>query len=67
MEKIQELITFLQVIILISGAGRITFCCIAMQSAEDDSQYKRRIKNVLIFIVITLCFSEFMETILGYF
>lgn len=67
MEQIQELTTFLQGIIIASAVGRIAYCCIAIQSAEDDSQYRRRIKNVLIFVVISICFAEFMETIFSYF
>ena len=42
-------------------------CCIYMSMDEDPTPYKRRIRNVLIFIVVAECASGVLSIALRYF
>ena len=67
MKEINGLITLLLIIIPIGAAMRITACCICMANTEDQSSYKHRIKNVLIFVVFAESISGILHAILSYY
>lgn len=68
MEKINQMITFLQVIIPLGGAARIVYCLAVMSmDGEEQSSYKKRIRNILVFIVLAECASGFLRMAAHYY
>lgn len=68
MENIKALITFLQIIIPIGGAGRIAFCINARSADPDEAQsYTVRARNVVIFIILADTIGGLMKLAFNYF
>lgn len=68
MEKINQMITFLQVIIPLGGAARIIYCLAVMSvDEEEQSSYKKRIRNILVFVVLAECASSFLRMAANYY
>lgn len=68
MEKINQMIAFLQVVIPLGGAARIIYCLAAMSADEDgQASYKKRIRNILVFIVLAECASGFLRMVARYY
>lgn len=67
MKEINGLISLLLIIIPTGAAMRIAACLICMANSEDQSSYKRRIKNVLIFVVLAESVSGILHAILSYY
>lgn len=67
MDEILSLTTLFQIIIPIGGGMRIVACLIYMSAAEDSTSYKRRIRNVLIFIALAECIAMIYRGSLSYF
>lgn len=67
MEKLQELITFMLVLIPLAGAVRGVQCCMMMAAAEDTSQYKRRLINLGIYIILAETVVGIISLLLSYY
>lgn len=68
MSKIQDLITFLQVLIPSGVVARVIYCCAAMHANDDEMKsYKARIINALVFIILAETISGLLKVIIGYF
>lgn len=68
MEKINQMIAFLQMVIPLGGAARIIYCLAAMSADEDgQASYKKRIRNILVFIVLAECASGFLRMVARYY
>lgn len=67
MDDILDVIVFFQILIPAGGLMRIAACYNYMSVEEDPSPYKRRIRNVLIFIVLSECISSILHVTLSYF
>ena len=67
MSEIVELTRLLQLLLPLAGGVRITACCIYMSMEEDPAPYKRRIRNVLIFVAAAECVSSVLSIVLRYF
>ncbi|MET0017995.1 mercury transporter [Oscillibacter sp.] len=67
MDDILSVIVLFQILIPIGGGMRIVACLIYMSAAEDPTSYKNRIRNVLIFIVLSECIGSILHVVLGYF
>lgn len=46
---------------------RILFCLLVMAFQEDRESYKKRIFNVLVFIVVAECISGILYMVIRYF
>ena len=65
---IQELINAILVIIPLGGAARIIFCGVSMmQNDEKRPEMKRRIINVLLFIVFAEAAAGIIDIVYHYF
>lgn len=67
MDEILSFIVLMQVLIPVGGVMRIAACYNYMSVEEDPSPYKRRIRNVLIFIVLSECIGSILHVALSYF
>lgn len=68
MEQIQELISFLQILIALGGAARGVYCAILIAPKDEEAEsYKKRLKNLLIFLVLSETVGELIKTVIGYF
>jgi len=67
MDEILSFTVLLQILIPIGGGMRILFCLIYMSVEEDPVAYKKRIRNVLIFIVFAECIGVAFRVALSYF
>lgn len=68
MSEIQDLITFLQVLIPAGVILRTIYCCAAVYANdEEEKSYKARIKNALVFVVLAETISGLLKVIIGYF
>lgn len=53
MQQVSQLITVLLILLPLAAAARIVYCLIAMSTDHsDDGSYKRRIRNILIFLIL---------------
>lgn len=68
MNEIQMLITILQVLIAVGAAARIGYCCVMMNSdeEEDPKVYKVRIRNVLVFTVLAETIGGILQIVQNY-
>jgi len=66
-DTLYEIRSFLLVLLPIAAGARAVFCFIAQATAEDPSQYKKRLINLLIFLVFAETIVAFLPMILGYF
>lgn len=67
MEFIQDLTVFLLILVPIGAAARIAACMIYMQMEEDPMPYRKKIRNVLIYAVVSECIIGLIPGLLGYF
>lgn len=67
MKEINGLISLLLIIIPAGAVMRIAACCICMANSEDQSSYKRRIKNVLIYVALAESISGILHMVLSYY
>ena len=67
MEDINEISAVLMALITVGTTARLTFCLVAMSSSENGDQYKTRMKNAVIFLVLANSFLGITNTILSYF
>jgi len=67
-DKIKDLIAFLQVLIPIGAAGRIMYCLGVMQVDSDEEQsFKTRSRNVLIFVILAETIGGLVQVVISYF
>lgn len=67
MDQLNDLISFLLLLIPIGGAMRIAACLVYMNLEEDSAQYKKRIKHVFYFIVLAECFTGIFKAVVSYY
>lgn len=68
MEQIQKLIAFLQILVGIGAGYRGVQCAILLSAGDDDApSIKKRLRNLLIFSVLSETISGFINVVLGYF
>lgn len=68
MEQIQQLITFMLIIIPAGAAARIGYCLVVLaMDSEEERSYKVRIRNVIIFTVLAETIAGLLKVILNYF
>ena len=67
MDTIQDLIVFFLIIIPVGAGMRIAACLNYMQMDEDSTPYKKRIRNVLIFLVLAESISSTLYAVLSYY
>ena len=67
MDTIQGIIRLLQILIPAGGAVRILLCLSYMAMEEDPRPYRKRIRNVLIFVVLSECTAGILQLIASYF
>lgn len=67
MDEILSLTVLLQILIPLGGLMRILLCLVYMSIEEDPTPYKKRIRNVLIFIALAECIGSVFRMTLGYF
>lgn len=68
MDEVQDLITFMQVIIGVGAVARLTYCFIA-KAMDDEGKtgYNKLIKNTVIFAVSAGIITEIIKLIQSYF
>lgn len=69
MQQVSQLITVLLILLPLAAAARIVYCLIAMSTdhSDDSSSYKRRIRNILIFLILAESIMGLIKVISGYF
>ncbi|GHU90899.1 hypothetical protein FACS1894202_11470 [Clostridia bacterium] len=68
MSTLNELIAVLMNVIRISAAGSIVFAFIRIMATEDEQgKYKKRIRNTLVFYIITECVFQIKDLAIFYF
>lgn len=68
MSEIQDLISFLQILIPTGVTLRTIYCCAAVHANdEEEKSYKARIKNALVFVVLAETISGLLKVVIGYF
>lgn len=68
MDTINDIITFLLVLIPIGAGGRVIYCLMAMSADTDEEKsYKIRIRNVLIFTAFAECVTGLVKGALPYY
>ena len=68
MGTINQMIYYLRILIPIAGAVRIIYCLIMISADEEAAEsLKKRIRNILIFIMISECITSLLLMIAGYY
>lgn len=68
MTTLSNILSLLLTLVPIGGAMRIVILCIQCTlNPEEESKYKTRIKNVLIFIVIAVSVRTIRQLIITYY
>lgn len=68
MNRVQELITFLQFLIPAAAAARILYCLAASaMDADEEQSYRVRIRNALVFTILAEVISGIVYIVLSYF
>ena len=68
METIQGFITLLLILIPAAGGARIVYCAAAMAADQENAaSYKRRIRNLAIFIGLAECAAGVLKLVASYF
>lgn len=68
MQQVSQLITALLILLPLAAAARIVYCLIAINTDNsDDGSYKRRIKNILIFLILAESILGLVKVISSYF
>ena len=68
MERIHELIAFLQLITALGGAARIAYCCIvATTDKEEAAAMKVRIRNIVVFVILAELVTTLIQIFSSYF
>lgn len=68
MEHIKAMTRFLQILIPLAGAARIVNC-LAVMSADEEAaaSYRKRIRNIIVFIVLSECAAGLFGMVAGYY
>ena len=67
MEKIQELIRWLLVILPLGVSARIIYClCCIPTDSDNEATHKRRIRNALVFLVLAETIAGLLTVISNY-
>lgn len=67
-EKIRELIIFLHLVVVAGGLMRVVLCTIyIMTNSERTEEYKQRLKNTIIFVLISSVLLYLPTLFAGYF
>ena len=65
---ISQLITWLQAAIIAGGIVRLGYCLVVIPLDYEESQsYKKRMKNLIIFVVIATSILGILQTVKSYF
>lgn len=65
---ISQMITWLQALCISGGIARMAYCLVATQFNFDDMQaYKKRTKNLIYFLIISVCILEIIKLASSYF
>lgn len=68
MEQINQMITWLLVIIPLGGAARVLYCLAAISIDMDARDtYQKRIRHVLMFVAISESVSGLLKIVAGYY
>ncbi|GHV19758.1 hypothetical protein FACS189425_10490 [Clostridia bacterium] len=68
MSTLDALIAVLINLVRVGAAGRVIFCFIRLAGTEDESaMYKKRIRNTLMFYIMTECVYQIKELAIYYF
>lgn len=68
LSKIQELILFLQGMILAGTVGRIIYCLLAMSADSDEEKtYRVRIRNAAVFCILAEVITSLIRVVQHYF
>lgn len=68
MEKINEMITWLLILIPVGSGARILYCLAAMPVDEDAvDSYRKRIKNILVFVAIAESLTGILKAVAHYY
>lgn len=68
MDGVYTLFAFLQGIIVTSAVARIIYCLICINMDSDQAAtYKRRIRNIVVFLVLSQCIAATIVIIKSYY
>ena len=68
MDEVQELITWLQGLILAAAVPRTILCCMKLNADPDNAaRYKLHLKHLLEFVVISQVAMELLKIVSKYF
>jgi len=68
MDIVNEISNVLINLIRLGAVFRLVYCLFRMVSVEDEqSMYKKRMKNVVIFYIIAELIFQFKDMIIGYY
>lgn len=68
METINQIIIFVRILIPVAGAARIVYCILVMSADEEAAEsYKKRIRNILIFVILSECITGLLHMVAGYY
>lgn len=68
MDGITTLVGILQILIPLTAAPRLIYCLIYIAMDDDQAaSYKRRVRNLLIFVALSECISGIILTIKRYY
>ena len=68
MEDLVLLCNILQALILAGGGARCVYCAIRISmGTEEEESYKKRARNVVIFVVLALGITQFLKIVQSYY
>lgn len=68
MDDLKDLILFLQIMIPLGAAARIAACnTYASMDNENKDSYKKKIRNLIIFVVLSETIGAIYSAAMGYF
>ncbi len=66
METIQDIITFMLILIPLAGIARGVACVVYMLAEEDPAPYKKRLRNVIIYTAVAECVTGLFGLMVSY-
>lgn len=68
MNGVYGLVSFLQILIPLAAVPRVIYCLIYISMDNDQAaSYKRRIRNLIVFVVLAECIGELILVIKNYY
>ncbi len=68
MDRLDQLIMALLILIPIAGVARIIYCVLSMAAdSEESGKMKRRIKNIICFVILAECLVSIIALIESYY